>query len=140
MPKFSEITVTDAGKPGRPSLFRMFHEEKKETVLPEPIFVSSKKKHDCIIHTVRDERTKSFWRAVENMPQSLADQMPRAFAPLTTRTSSAFGKVEEPGWGGRWPVGMLGVTHEEAKDVTEYSKNFEGFDDAYPPIIIRVLP
>lgn len=139
MPKFSEVTVVDAGKPGRPSLFRILHEEKGGSPLSDSIFVSSQKKHDCILHTIRDERTKSFWKAVENMPQSLADQMPRAFAPLTTRTSMAFGKIEDPGWGGRWPVGMLGVTHAEAQDVLSYSNNFEGFDDTYPPIVIRIL-
>jgi hypothetical protein len=43
MPKFSEITVTDAGKPGRP-LFSECFMKKKGAVLSEPIFVSSKKK------------------------------------------------------------------------------------------------
>lgn len=135
MPNFAE-SVVESFKQIRfvmPEIAKPDREEK-----PVAAFSSEKAKHDCILHAVRDQRANVFWRAIESMPIAVADTMPIAFIPFTTRSPSGYAQ-NDAGWGGRWPVGMLGVSFDEAEQVIAFAKSFAEWEDEYPPIVTRVL-
>lgn len=132
MPNFAEGVVESIKQ------IRLTMPEIRKPELPEPIFVSEKQVHDCILHAIRDQRANVFWQAVEAMSDDIADTMPAAFVPFTTRSPSGYPKNTE-GWGGRWPVGMLGVSNREAEQVFLFAKSFPEWDNDYPPIVARML-
>jgi hypothetical protein len=135
MPKFSE-SVVELVRQARfvmPGLTKENPEEK-----PILKFVSEKPTHDCILHAVRDQRANAFWQAVESMPQEIADTMPLAFVLFTTRNPSGYANNTE-GWGGRFPVGMIGVSFAEAEQVFAFARTFAEWEDDYPSIVSRVL-
>ena len=114
--------------------------KKTEAVAESPsvvpfVFRSENPVHDCILHCVRDQDHAPFWSAVENMSQAKADEMPLPFIPLTTRNPRGVASGE--GWGGRWPVGMLGVTVSEAESVFAYARSFPEWIEG--SIVVRWL-
>lgn len=139
MPEFTQCVIEFSGLESRSPKTRLPKTITTETSPSAPSgFVSEKNVHDCIMHAIRDEESRTFWRAVEFMPQSVADTMPAAFIPFTTRSPSGYESISD-GWGGRWPVGMVGMTFNEAESVLSFAASFAEWSESRPHLVMRIL-